>query len=82
MGAFMYILSLGLPLLSPAFGLMTSIQGAAALTGPPLAGAAVDMLGDRGLTMDLAGGIMCVAALLYMFSFLSIRRHERKSQRT
>jgi len=73
---------LGLPLLSQAFGLMTSLQGAAALTGPPLAGAVVDLLGDRGLAMDLAGGIMCVAALLYMLSFLSIRRHERKLQRS
>jgi len=71
---------LGLPLLSPAFGLMTSIQGAAALTGPPLAGAAVDMLGDRGLTMDLAGGIMCVAAILYMITVLNIRRQEQKNE--
>ena len=59
---------------------MTSLQGAAALTGPPLAGAVVDLLGDRGLAMDLAGGIMCVAAVLYMFSFISIRKHERKLQ--
>ena len=61
---------------------MTSLQGAAALTGPPLAGAVVDLLGDRGIALDLAGGIMCVAALLYMVSFLSIRRQERKLRRT
>jgi len=72
---------LGLSLLSPAFGLMTSIQGAAALTGPPLAGAVVDMLGDRGLTMDLAGGIMCVAAILYMMTVLNMRRQEQNEKR-
>jgi len=69
---------LGLPLLSPAFGLMTTVQGAAALTGPPLAGAVVDILGNRGLTMDLAGGIMCVAALVYMVSYFSMRKSEKK----
>jgi len=69
---------LGLPLLSPAFGLMTGIQGAAALTGPPAAGAAVDILGDRGLTMELAGGIMCVAAVVYLLVFVSMRKAERK----
>ena len=68
----------GLSLLSPAFGLMTAMQGAAALTGPPLAGAAVDLAGDRGLALYLAGGIMCVAAVLYMIAFLSMRRREKK----
>ena len=58
---------------------MTTIQGAAALTGPPLAGAVVDILGNRGLTMDLAGGIMCLAALFYnMVSYLSMRKHDKK----
>ena len=57
---------------------MTTIQGAAALTGPPLAGAVVDILGNRGLTMDLAGGIMCLAALFYMVSYFSMRKHDKK----
>jgi len=69
---------LGLSLLSPAFGLMTAMQGAAALTGPPLAGAAVDMARDRGLALYLAGGIMCVAAMLYMLAYLSMRKREKK----
>jgi len=72
---------LGLPLLSPAFGLMTAIQGAAALSGPPAAGAAVDILGDRGLTMELAGSIMCVAAVVYFLVFCSMRKAERKYER-
>eukprot|EP00092_Neocalanus_flemingeri_P025248 GFUD01027380.1.p1 GENE.GFUD01027380.1~~GFUD01027380.1.p1 ORF type:complete len:496 (-),score=106.05 GFUD01027380.1:35-1522(-) len=70
---------LGLSLLSPAFGLMTAMQGAAALTGPPLAGAAVDWAGDRGVALHLAGGVMCVAAVGYGLAYLVLRREERKS---
>merc|ERR1719186_1449797 len=69
---------LGLSLLSPAFGLMTAMQGAAALTGPPLAGAAIDLAGDRGVSLHLAGGVMCVAAWLYVVAYLSMRRGEKK----
>eukprot|EP00092_Neocalanus_flemingeri_P020029 GFUD01021689.1.p1 GENE.GFUD01021689.1~~GFUD01021689.1.p1 ORF type:complete len:493 (-),score=108.40 GFUD01021689.1:65-1543(-) len=70
---------LGLSLLSPAFGLMTAMQGAAALTGPPLAGAAVDWAGDRGVALHLAGGVMCVAAVGYGLAYFVLRREERKS---
>jgi len=69
---------LGLYLLSPAFGLMTAVQGAAALIGPPLAGVAVDLAGDRGVALQLSAGIMSSAALLYGFAFFSLRRLERK----
>jgi len=69
---------LGLSLLSPAFGLMTAMQGAAALTGPPLAGLAVDLAGDRGVALYLAGGVMGAAALLYVVAYLSLRRREVK----
>ena len=57
---------------------MTAMQGAAALTGPPLAGAAVDWAGDRGLALHLAGGIMCLAAVVYVLAYVSMRRGERK----
>ena len=57
---------------------MTAMQGAAALTGPPLAGAAVDLAGDRGVALHLAGGVMCVAAWLYVVAYLSMRRGEKK----
>ena len=60
---------------------MTAMQGAAALTGPPLAGAAVDMAGDRGLALYLAGGIMCVAAVVYMLAYFSMRKREKKLRR-
>jgi len=57
---------------------MTAMQGAAALTGPPLAGLAVDLAGDRGVALYLAGGVMGAAALLYVVAYLSLRRREVK----
>jgi len=69
---------LGLNLLSPAFGMMTGIQGAAALTGPPLAGFAVDWMGNRGLALYMAGGIMSIAAIFYFIAYLFIRKKESK----
>ena len=59
---------------------MTAMQGAAALTGPPLAGIAVDLAGDRGVALHLAGGVMGFAALLYVLSYLSLRRQEAKNK--
>jgi len=72
---------LGLSLLSPAFGLMTAMQGVAALSGPPLAGAVVDFAADRGLALYLAGGIMCLAAVLYFVSYLDLRKREKTACR-
>ena len=57
---------------------MTAVQGAAALIGPPLAGVAVDWVGDRGVALQLSAGIMSSAALLYGAAFFSLRRLERK----
>jgi len=61
----MLVRILGLSLLSPAFGLMTAFQGAAALSGPPLAGMAIDWLGDKGVAFHLAGAILASAALVF-----------------
>ena len=52
---------LGLHLLSPAFGLMTAVQGAAALAGPPLAGAATDWVGGPAAAFYCAGGLLLLA---------------------
>ena len=60
---------------------MTAMQGVAALSGPPLAGAVVDFAADRGLALYLAGGIMCLAAVLYFVSYLDLRKREKTACR-
>ena len=68
---------LGLPLLPPAFGLMTAIQGTAALAGPPLAGAATDWLDDRGVALHCTGGLLIVATGVFVVAAWHNRRRER-----
>ena len=68
---------LGLPLLPPAFGLMTAIQGTAALAGPPLAGAATDWLDDRGVALHCTGGLLIVATGGFVVAFWHNQRRER-----
>ena len=69
---------LGLPLLSPAFGVITAAQGLAALTGPALAGAAVDWAGDRGLALHISGAAMLLAAAIYSIVWGQLFRQDVK----
>jgi len=70
---------LGVPLLGPAFGLLTFFRGSAALGGPPLAGMVVDLLEDRGMALVVAGGGMTLSSLFYMVSAIANRRRELRS---
>ena len=67
---------LGLHLLSPAFGLMTAVQGAAALAGPPLAGAATDWVGGPATAFYCAGGLLIAAT----GGFLGAAKYQRRKQ--
>jgi len=69
----------GLPLLSPAFGLMTAVQGAAALAGPPLAGAVTDWLDDRTVPLYCTSGLMLAATVLFVVGYCHNRNRERRS---
>jgi len=71
---------LGLPLLPPAFGLMTAVQGAAALAGPPLAGAATDWLGDRAVALHCTGGLLVAAAAVFLVAAWQHGRGEHRRQ--
>ena len=71
---------LGLPLLPPAFGLMTAVQGAAALAGPPLAGAATDWLDDRAVALHCTGGLLVAATGLFVVAAQHNRGRERGLQ--
>ena len=66
-------------MLSSAFGLMTAMQSAAALTGPPLAGVVAELVGDHGVTLYLAGGIMCVSVVVYSLVCIAVWRVETKN---
>lgn len=70
---------LGVPLLGPAFGLLTFFRGSAALGGPPLAGMVVDLLEDRGMALVVAGDGMTLSSLFYMVSTIANRRRELRS---
>ena len=59
---------------------MTALDGVAALTGPPVAGVVVDWVGERGLALYLAGGIMCLAAFLYLLSYIDLRSRVKSRQ--
>ena len=73
------VATLGLPLLPPAFGLLTALQGVAALAGPPLAGRLAELTGDRGSTFTLCGALLLTASL--MFGAARLRRpHPPTSQ--
>jgi len=70
---------LSLSLLTPAFGLMTAIQGACALAGAPLAGAAVDHFKSTQVAMYFASGFLFLASLGFVFSFLNNRRLQKQA---
>jgi len=65
---------LGVPLLGPAFGLLTAVRGSAALGGPPLAGMVVDILNDRKMALVVAGGGMTLSSVFYIITALANRR--------
>ena len=72
---------LGVPLLGPAFGLLTAVRGSAALSGPPLAGMVVDMLGDRKMALVVAGGGMTLSSMFYIITALANRRRVALARR-
>jgi len=74
----LFVRILGLPLLTPAFGLLTFFRGLAALVGPPMAGYAVDYFQDRSAAVVLGGLWMSLAAFLFFVAnCYSARRDNR-----
>lgn len=72
---------LGLPALAPAFGLLTLSRGTAALGGPPLAGAVLDLVGGAGgVAMVVAGAGMAAACAIFTLATLLEKRTEWRSQ--
>jgi len=70
---------LGVPMLGPAFGLLTAFRGCAALGGPPLAGMVVDLLSDQASALVVAGCGMTLSSLFYIVSTVVIRRREART---
>merc|ERR1719341_2109668 len=70
---------LGLPALSPAFGLVTAFRGVAALLGPPSAGMLVDRFDNHGLALYLTGGLLLSSTLIEIFASLANFLHERRN---
>lgn len=64
----------GVPLLAPSFGIITAFRGAMVLTGPPLAGFVVDMVGRKGSAMVVSGVAMLVASMFYLVAVIVHRR--------
>eukprot|EP00090_Calanus_glacialis_P022504 TRINITY_DN34735_c0_g1_i1.p1 TRINITY_DN34735_c0_g1~~TRINITY_DN34735_c0_g1_i1.p1 ORF type:complete len:351 (+),score=92.74 TRINITY_DN34735_c0_g1_i1:27-1055(+) len=64
----------GVPLLAPAFGLLTAFRGVMVLSGPPLAGLVVDMVGVKGAAMIVSGVAMTVASGFYLLSVIVNKR--------
>jgi len=73
---------LGVTLLAQAFGFLTFFRGIAALSGPPIAGLAVDRSGSPAVALLVAGGIMTGATLTYMVTVGVFRRIERSLMRS
>ena len=71
---------LGVSALSTAFGVLTFSRGVAAVAGPPLAGMVVDMAGDEGVAMVVAGGVMAASCATFTLTTLLDRRRERRAQ--
>jgi len=65
---------LGANLLTQAFGFLSFFRGFAALSGPPLAGAIVDLTGSSGDALLVSGGIFTLAALTYVVTIFVHRR--------
>jgi len=70
---------LGLPALSPAFGLVTAFRGVAALLGPPSAGMLVDRFDNHGLALYLTGGLLLSSTLIEIFASVANFLHERRN---
>merc|ERR1719154_622739 len=68
---------LSVPLLAPAFGLLTAFRGIMVLCGPPLAGMVVDIVGVKGVAMVVSGVAMTVASAFYILSLIANRRRGR-----
>ena len=71
---------LGVSLLAPSFGIISAFRGAMVLSGPPLAGLVVDMVGAKGAAMVMSGVVMTVVSLFYMLAFIVHRRERRHYQ--
>jgi len=71
---------LGVPLLAPAFGLLTACRGVMVLSGPPVAGVIVDMVGVKGVAMVVSGVAMSIASGFYILSVIANRRMRRSGE--
>merc|ERR1719186_2027603 len=71
---------IGVPLLAPAFGLLTACRGVMVLFGPPLAGIVVDMVGVKGVAMVVSGVAMTVASGFYLLSVIVNRSLGRRTE--
>jgi len=71
---------LGVPLLAPSFGIITAFRGAMVLSGPPLAGFVVDLVGVKGVAMVLSGATMTVASVFYVIAVLVHRNGRRRGE--
>ena len=71
---------IGVPLLAPAFGLLTACRGVMVLFGPPLAGIVVDMVGVKGVAMVVSGVAMTVASGFYLLSVIVNRSLGRRME--
>jgi len=67
---------LGVSLLAPSFGIITAFRGAMVLSGPPVAGLLVDMVGVKGAAMVMSGVTMTVSSVFYMLAVL-VHKRER-----
>jgi len=70
---------LGLPALSPAFGLVTAFRGVAALLGPPSAGMLVDRFDNHGLALYLTGGLLLSSTVIEIFASVANLLHQRRN---
>jgi len=71
---------LGVDQLASAFGLLTCGGGVAALIGPPLAGAVIDLnVGKPWVALQLAAGAMGLSALSYVFALALFKVKEKKN---
>ena len=71
---------LGVSLLAPSFGIITAFRGAMVLSGPPVAGLVVDMVGVKGVAMVMSGVAMTVSSVFYLLAVLVHRRERRQYQ--
>ena len=69
---------LGLPLLPSAFGLMTAVQGTAALVGPPLAGVLVEWRQSLAVSLHSTAVLLVVASGVFVIATLYNKRREKR----